>query len=111
MNLPHPPNSRPVARIAGLLALITLQQLVPAADLVKAKSGSGVYGYKAVFHNGVLVYDNQVIHGAIGHRVLPDPTKAVAKGPIRLGGHGFPVAFRTLWIRPLADWAAWLLRH
>ena len=56
-----------------------------------------------VFHNGVLVHHNEIIHGAIGHRVVPDPTKAVAKGPILLGGHGCPVAFRNIWIRPLAD--------
>ena len=56
-----------------------------------------------VFHNNVLVHHNEVIHGAIGHRVLPDPTRAVAKGPILLGGHGCPVAFRNIWIRPLAD--------
>ncbi len=56
-----------------------------------------------VFHNGVLVHHNQVIHGAIGHRVLPDPSRAVPKGPIALGGHGCPVAFCNIWIRPLAD--------
>jgi hypothetical protein len=56
-----------------------------------------------VFHNGVLVQHNEVIHGAIGHRVLPDNSRVRAKGPILLGGHGCPVAFRNIWIRPLED--------
>jgi len=56
-----------------------------------------------VFHNGLLAQHNEVIHGAIGHRVLPDATKAVAKGPIALGGHGCPVAFRNIWVRRLSD--------
>ncbi len=54
-----------------------------------------------VLHNGVLVQYDEPIHGAIGHRVLPDLSKAVPRGPIALGGHGCPVAFRNLWIRPL----------
>jgi len=106
MNIPHPLNSRPVARLIGLLALVTLPQLVSAAELVKAKSGSGVYGYKdtpKLPWCEWLVHHNEIIHGAIGHRVLLDPTKAVAKGPILLGGHGCPVAFRNIWIRPVAD--------
>jgi hypothetical protein len=56
-----------------------------------------------VLHNGVLVQHNEVIHGAIGHRVLPDNSRARPQGPILLGGHGCPVAFRNIWIRPLAD--------
>ena len=54
-----------------------------------------------VFHNGVLVHHNAPIYGAIGHRVVPDPSRAVARGPIALSGHGCPVEFRNLWIRPL----------
>lgn len=56
-----------------------------------------------VIHNGVLAHHNEVIHGAIGHRVLPDNSRAIAKGPIALGGHGCPVAFRNIWVRPLSD--------
>jgi hypothetical protein len=56
-----------------------------------------------VLHNGVMVHHHEVVHGAIGHRVLPDPSRAVARGPIVLGGHGCPVAFRNIWIRPLGD--------
>lgn len=54
-----------------------------------------------VLHNGVLVHYDEIIHGAIGHRVLPDPTRAVPKGPLALGGHGCLVAFRNIWLRPL----------
>lgn len=54
-----------------------------------------------VLHNGVLVHHNQEIHGGTGHRKLPDDAHAVAKGPILFGGHGCPVAFRNIWIRPL----------
>lgn len=54
-----------------------------------------------VLHNGVLIHHNEVIHGAIGHRVVPDPLRAVPEGPIVLSGHGCPVEFRNLWVRPL----------
>lgn len=54
-----------------------------------------------VFHNGVLVHHNQIIHGGTGHRILPDYSRALSKGPILFGGHGCPVAFRNIWIRPL----------
>lgn len=54
-----------------------------------------------VIHNGVPVHENAVIHGAIGHRVLPDASRMVPEGPILFGGHGCPVAFRNIWICPL----------
>ena len=41
------------------------------------------------------------IHGAIGHRVLPDASRMVSEGPILFGGHGCPVAFRNIWLKPL----------
>lgn len=56
-----------------------------------------------VLHNGVLVHDKAVIHGATSHRVPPDPSRIVAEGPIQFGGHGCPVAFRNIWIRPIED--------
>lgn len=54
-----------------------------------------------VFHNSVLVHENAVIHGAIGHRVLPDASHMVPEGPVLFGGHGCPVAFRNIWLIPL----------
>ncbi len=53
-----------------------------------------------VFHNGVLVHLNEEIRGGTGHKILPRPI-TTAKGPIALGGHGCPVRFRNIWIRPL----------
>jgi hypothetical protein len=54
-----------------------------------------------VFHNGVLVHLNQEIHGATGHRIVPRYDPKVTRGPIRLNGHGCPVRFRNIWLRPL----------
>ena len=54
-----------------------------------------------LFHNGVLMHLNQEIRGETGHKVLPAYTHKVSTGPIMLGGHGCPVRFRNIWIRPL----------
>jgi len=56
-----------------------------------------------VFHNGVLVQLNQPIYGETGHRIVPQYTPKVSKGPLAFGGHGCPVRFRNIWLRPLAD--------
>ena len=54
-----------------------------------------------MLHNGVLVHRNEEIHGEIGHRVLPEYRQKVSKGPLLLHGHGCPVRFRNIWVRPL----------
>jgi hypothetical protein len=54
-----------------------------------------------MFHNGVLVHLNEEIHGEIGHRILPEYKQKISKGPLVLGGHGCPVRFRNIWVRPL----------
>ena len=54
-----------------------------------------------VFQNGVLVQQNEEIHGEIGHRILPEYRSKTSKAPLALGGHGCPVRFRNIWIRPL----------
>jgi len=56
--------------------------------------------YVTMLHNGVLVHRHQRIYGATGHKVLPHYNRKVVEGPIRLAGHGCPVAFRNIWIRP-----------
>lgn len=56
--------------------------------------------FVTVFHNGVLVHNHQKIFGTTRHKALPDYGHAVSEGPIRLAGHGCPVAFRNIWIRP-----------
>ncbi len=54
-----------------------------------------------VFHNGVLVQLNEVIHGETGHRIIPEYKSKQSTGPLAFGGHGCPVRFRNIWYRPL----------
>ncbi len=54
-----------------------------------------------VFHNGVLVQLNEEIHGETGHRIVPEYKHKVSQGPLGFGGHGCPVRFRNIWLRPL----------
>ena len=54
-----------------------------------------------VIHNGVLVHLNEEIHGETGHRIVPEYKQKVSQGPLILGGHGCPVRFRNIWLRPL----------
>ena len=54
-----------------------------------------------MFHNGVLVHLNEPIHGETGHRIIPEYRTKVGQGPLVLSGHGCPVRFRNIWIRPL----------
>jgi hypothetical protein len=54
-----------------------------------------------VFHNGVLVQDNEELTGPTGHKQRP-PYKAHAdKMPIKLQDHTNPVRYRNLWVREL----------
>jgi hypothetical protein len=54
-----------------------------------------------VFHNGVLAQLNEEIHGETGHRIVPEYKQRTSKGPLAFGGHGCPVRFRNIWVRPL----------
>jgi Domain of Unknown Function (DUF1080) len=54
-----------------------------------------------VIHNGVLAQLNEEIHGETGHRIVPEYKQKSGKGPLALGGHGCPVRFRSIWLRPL----------
>ncbi len=54
-----------------------------------------------LFHNGVLVHLNEVIHGETGHRIVPTYSRPISRGPLALAGHGCPVRFRNIWLRPL----------
>lgn len=55
-----------------------------------------------MFHNGVLVHLNDEIHGETGHRIAPEYNQKVSRGPLAFGGHGCPVRFRNIWLRPLS---------
>ncbi|MHB8522414.1 MAG: 3-keto-disaccharide hydrolase [Limisphaerales bacterium] len=54
-----------------------------------------------VFHNGVLIQLNGEIHGETGHRIVPEYKQTTSQGPLGFGGHGCPVRFRNIWLRPL----------
>ncbi len=54
-----------------------------------------------IFHNGVLVQDNEELTGPTAHKARP-PYKAHAdKLPLSLQDHGHPVRYRNIWIREL----------
>jgi len=54
-----------------------------------------------VFHNGVLVHDNDVLTGPTAHKARP-PYKAHAdKQSVSLQDHGNPVRYRNIWLREL----------
>jgi hypothetical protein len=54
-----------------------------------------------VFHNGVLVHDNDVLTGPTEHKARP-PYKAHADNlPVSLQDHGNPVRYRNIWLREL----------
>lgn len=54
-----------------------------------------------MLHNGVLVQLNETIHGEVRHRAVPEYKTQTGRGPVAFGGHGCPVRFRNLWVRPL----------
>jgi hypothetical protein len=54
-----------------------------------------------VLHNGVLVQLNEEIHGETGHRIVPEYKQKLSRAPLAFGGHGCPVRFRNIWLRPL----------
>ncbi len=54
-----------------------------------------------VFHNGLLVHDNDALTGPTAHKARP-PYKAHAdRLPISLQDHDHPVRFRNIWLREL----------
>ncbi len=54
-----------------------------------------------VFHNGILVHDNNVLTGPTTHKSRP-PYKAHSdKLPVSLQDHGNPTRFRNIWLREL----------
>jgi len=54
-----------------------------------------------VFHNGVLVQDNEELTGPTAHKARPAYKAHAATLPISLQDHSHPVRFRNIWIREL----------
>ena len=57
--------------------------------------------FVTLFHNGVLVQLNEMVHGETVHRGIPEYKTRISKGPLAFSGHGCPVSFRNIWVRPL----------
>jgi hypothetical protein len=54
-----------------------------------------------LIHNGLLALLEEPIHGETGHRIVPEYKSKTSRGPLVLSGHGCPVRFRNIWVRPL----------
>jgi hypothetical protein len=54
-----------------------------------------------VFHNGVLVQDDEELTGPTGHKSRPPYKPHADRMPLSLQDHGHPVRFRNIWIREL----------
>jgi len=54
-----------------------------------------------VFHNGILVQDNEELTGPTAHKARPPYAAHPDMLPISLQDHGNPTRFRNIWIRPL----------
>jgi len=56
-----------------------------------------------VYHNGVLIHNNQAFQGPALHKLVTSyPKEHPKKGPIRLQWHKDPIEFRNIWIRDLS---------
>lgn len=60
-------------------------------------------GYVTVFHNGVVTQNHTALLGPSVHHALPTWKPHDLEMPLKLQDHSFPVRFRNIWIRPLAD--------
>ena len=54
-----------------------------------------------VFHNGILVHDNDILTGPTAHKARPPYRMHADRLPISLQDHGHPVRFRAIWLREL----------
>lgn len=54
-----------------------------------------------MFHNGVIVHLNTVVHGTVSHLEVIGYKPHLPQMPLILQGHSCPVRFRNVWIRPL----------
>ncbi len=56
-----------------------------------------------MLHNGVLVHYNTTMHGPTAWRGIAQYKPHGDKLPLKIQGHGSPVKFRNIWIRPLVN--------
>jgi hypothetical protein len=54
-----------------------------------------------VFHNGLLVHDNDELTGPTAHKARPPYKPHADRLPISLQDHSHPVRFRNIWLRDL----------
>jgi len=54
-----------------------------------------------VFHNGILVHDNDMLTGPTAHKARPPYKVHGDKLPVSLQDHGNPVRYRNIWLREL----------
>lgn len=54
-----------------------------------------------VFHNGILVHDNDVLTGPTAHKARPPYALHADRLPISLQDHDHPVRYRNIWLREL----------
>lgn len=54
-----------------------------------------------VFHNGILVHDNDVLTGPTAHKARPPYKMHSDRLPLSLQDHGHPVRYRAIWLREL----------
>lgn len=59
-----------------------------------------------VFHNGILVQNNEELWGQTNWLVSQSFDSRVDRGPIQLQDHNHPVRYRNIWLRKLPDRAA-----
>jgi hypothetical protein len=54
-----------------------------------------------VFHNGILVHDDDVLTGPTAHKARPPYKMHADKLPLSLQDHDHPVRYRNIWVREL----------
>ena len=57
--------------------------------------------YVTVYHNGVLVHNQEEVRGPTVHRGIAPYKPHATKLPLTLKGHGSPVEFHNIWVRHL----------
>jgi hypothetical protein len=75
--------------------------IVFRAPRFDAQGGLAAPARMTVFHNGILVHDNEALTGPTAHKARPPYKPHAGKLPLSLQDHSHPVRFRNIWIREL----------